>query len=81
MNSIKKIKKATEKKLLAKREYILYFLLQANVTPDNNGSERAIRNIKVKQKYQANSKHWKVQIYLPSLDLLLIPLSKMVTAC
>ena len=42
--------KTFQKKLLAKQECILYFLLQSNVSPDNNGSERAIRNIKVKQK-------------------------------
>ena len=44
------------KKLLAKRESILYFLLQSNVAPDNNGSERAIRNIKVKQKISGQFK-------------------------
>jgi transposase len=39
-----------QKKLLDKQNCILYFLLQPNVPPDNNGSERAIRNVKVKQK-------------------------------
>ncbi len=48
--------KKLQKKLLAKRDYILYFLLQSNVTPDNNGSERAIRNIKVKQKISGQFK-------------------------
>lgn len=45
-----------QKKLLAKRECILYFLEQSNVPPDNNGSERAIRNIKVKQKISGQFK-------------------------
>lgn len=48
--------KKLQKKLLTKRECILYFLLQSNVTPDNNGSERAIRNIKVKQKISGQFK-------------------------
>jgi transposase len=45
-----------QKSLLAKQTYILYFLLQHNVPPDNNGSERAIRNIKVKQKISGQFK-------------------------
>ncbi len=48
--------KTLQKKLLAKRDCILYFLLQSNVPPDNNGSERAIRNIKVKQKISGQFK-------------------------
>ena len=48
--------KKLQKKLLAKRECILCFLLQSNVAPDNNGSERAIRNIKVKQKISGQFK-------------------------
>lgn len=44
------------KKLSAKRDCILYFLEQSNVPPDNNGSERAIRNIKVKQKISGQFK-------------------------
>ncbi len=52
----KKAKKL-QKKLLAKQECVLYFLLQSNVTPDNNGSERAIRNIKVKQKISGQFKN------------------------
>ena len=42
--------KTLQKKLLAKKDCILYFLLNSGVPSDNNGSERAIRNIKVKQK-------------------------------
>ena len=51
-----KLSQKLQKKLLAKRECILYFLLQSNVAPDNNGSERAIRNIKVKQKISGQFK-------------------------
>lgn len=56
IDELHKKSKKLQKKLLAKREYILYFLLQSNVTPDNNGSERAIRNIKVKQKISGQFK-------------------------
>jgi len=45
-----------QKKLLSQQDCILYFLLQPNVPPDNNGSERAIRNIKVKQKVSGQYK-------------------------
>ncbi|MEQ1553675.1 MAG: transposase [Ferruginibacter sp.] len=38
------------------KERILYFLQQSNVTPDNNGTEKDIRNIKVKQKISAQFK-------------------------
>ncbi len=48
--------KKLQKKLLVKKECVLYFLLQSNVAPDNNGSERAIRNIKVKQKISGQFK-------------------------
>ena len=48
--------KSLQKKLLAKQDCILYFLLQPNVPPDNNGSERAIRNVKVKQKISGHFK-------------------------
>ncbi len=56
VNESHKKSKTLQKKLLAKRECILYFLLQSNVSPDNNGSERAIRNIKVKQKISGQFK-------------------------
>lgn len=56
VNDQHKKSKKLQKKLLAKRECILYFLLQSNVSPDNNGSERAIRNIKVKQKISGQFK-------------------------
>jgi transposase len=39
-----------QKKLDKQRDSILTFLYYNEVPPDNNGSERAIRNVKVKQK-------------------------------
>lgn len=39
-----------QKKLRKQRNNILTFLYYHDVPPDNNGSERAIRNVKVKQK-------------------------------
>ena len=45
-----------QKKLLKHQQYILYFLHHPKVPPDNNGSERAIRNIKVKQKISGQFK-------------------------
>lgn len=56
IDEINKKSKKLQKKLLAKQDCVLYFLLQSNVSPDNNGSERAIRNIKVKQKISGQFK-------------------------
>lgn len=42
--------KSLMKKLNRSRNHIFEFLHNQNVPPDNNGSERAIRNVKVKQK-------------------------------
>jgi transposase len=39
-----------KKRLIKNRDYLFKFLEYENVAPDNNSSERAIRNIKVKQK-------------------------------
>jgi len=75
MNAIK-IYQITEKTVGKTKMYPLFFL-QSNESTDNNGSERAIRNIHVRQKYQVNLKHWVLLIFLPSLGLLLKPLSKM----
>jgi transposase len=48
--------KTLQKNLLKHQQYILYFLSHPKVPPDNNGSERAIRNIKVKQKISGQFK-------------------------
>jgi transposase len=42
--------KAFQKRLIKHEDKILTFLYSEDVPPDNNGSERGIRNIKVKQK-------------------------------
>ena len=39
-----------KKRLVKNRDHILTFLHEPDVPPDNNGSERAVRNFKVKQK-------------------------------
>ena len=39
-----------QKRLKKYREYLLTFLYRPEVPPDNNASERAIRNVKIKQK-------------------------------
>lgn len=48
-----------QKSLVKHQNYILYFLHHPNVPPDNNGSERAIRNVKVKQKISGQFKSTK----------------------
>lgn len=48
-----------QKSLLKHQTYILYFLYHPKVPPDNNGSERAIRPIKVKQKISGQFKSTK----------------------
>jgi|ERR1700722_15721381 transposase len=45
-----------QKKLLKHRDSILLFLYHPKVPPDNNGSERSIRNVKVKQKVSGQFK-------------------------
>ena len=39
-----------ENRMIKHQDYILTFLYHPKVPPDNNGSERAIRNVTVKQK-------------------------------
>lgn len=48
--------KTLQKSLLKHQQTILTFLWYADVPPDNNGSERAIRNVKVKQKISGQFK-------------------------
>jgi len=45
-----------QKQLLKNKLYILAFLRYPKVPPDNNGSERAIRNVKVQQKISGQFK-------------------------
>lgn len=45
-----------QKRMLRYRDYVFTFLYDPNVPSDNNGSERAIRNIKVKQKISGQFK-------------------------
>lgn len=45
-----------QNRLVKYRQYIFTFLYYIEVPPDNNGSERAIRNIKVKQKISGQFK-------------------------
>jgi len=44
------------KRMLREREHIFIFLFIENVPPDNKASERAIRNVKVKQKISGQFK-------------------------
>ena len=48
-----------QKRMLKYKDFILTFLHNPKVPPDNNGSERAIRNVKVKQKVSGQFKSWK----------------------
>jgi transposase len=48
--------RAFHKRMLKHRKYILTFLYHYQVPPDNNASERAIRNVKVKQKVSGQFK-------------------------
>jgi transposase len=45
-----------QKRIIKYSDYILTFLYHPDVPPDNNGSERAIRNVKVKQKISGQFK-------------------------
>jgi transposase len=47
---------AFQKRITRYRDYVFTFLYHPNVPPDNNGSERAIRNVKVKQKISGQFK-------------------------
>lgn len=45
-----------QKRIIKYRDHVFTFLYYPNVPPDNNGSERAIRNVKVKQKISGQFK-------------------------
>lgn len=47
-----------QKRMLKYKDFILTYLYHPKVPPDNNGSERAIRNVKVKQKVSGQFKSW-----------------------
>ena len=47
---------AFQKRITKYRDYVFTFLYHPNVPSDNNGSERAIRNVKVKQKISGQFK-------------------------
>jgi len=47
---------AFQKRITKYRDYVFTFLYHPNVPRDNNGSERAIRNVKVKQKISGQFK-------------------------
>ena len=56
--------RAFHKRMLKYKDYIFTFLYYFHVPPDNNASERAIRNVKVKQKVSGQFKTEKgAQIY------------------
>jgi len=48
--------RAFHKRMIKHKEYIITFLHHFHVPPDNNASERAIRNVKVKQKVSGQFK-------------------------
>ena len=50
INQTQSIALKLQNRLIKYRDYIFTFLYYHQVPPDNNGSERAIRNVKVKQK-------------------------------
>jgi transposase len=45
-----------QKRIIKYKDHVFTFLYHPNVPPDNNGSERAIRNVKVKQKISGQFK-------------------------
>ena len=52
----RKTLRAFHKRMIKYKDYIFTFLFQNEVPPDNNASQRAIRNVKVKQKVSGQFK-------------------------
>jgi len=64
------LKSETEKQVKSitkSKDKIFTFLLDENIPPDNNGSERAIRNIKVKQKVSGQFKSFEGAVYYSNI--------------
>jgi len=55
------------KSITKSKDKIFTFLLDENIPPDNNGSERAIRNIKVKQKVSGQFKSFDGAVYYSNI--------------
>ena len=58
-NSKNKKLKTFQKRIKDYQDYLFTFLYEEGVPPDNNASERAVRNIKVKQKISGQFKNIK----------------------
>ncbi|MBL0708983.1 MAG: transposase, partial [Sulfurimonas sp.] len=59
MPTVEKSETAKQIKSITKsKDKIFTFLLNENIPPDNNASERAIRNVKVKQKVSGQFKSY-----------------------
>ena len=65
-----------QKRMKKYENYIFTFLYYPKVPPDNNASERAIRNIKVEQKISGQSNHQQEDTTLLFFAQLQIPLLK-----
>ena len=64
------LKSETEKQVKSitkSKDKIFTFLLDENIPADNNGSERAIRNIKVKQKVSGQFKSFEGAVYYSNI--------------
>lgn len=56
LNPMHKEMVSFQKRIIKYRDHVFTFLYHPDVPPDNNGSERAIRNVKVKQKISGQFK-------------------------
>ena len=55
------------KSITKSKDKIFTFLLDEDIPPDNNASERAIRNIKVKQKVSTHFKSFEGAVYYSNI--------------